>query len=919
MAKSLLKVLAASALLASQVLTLAAQDVPIRYQRREVFRACDVDSQTVVFLGNSITHFGVWPEMFGTDVKVVNRGISGNISGEVADHLDFVIDGGPKKLFLMIGTNDYAQREVIVPNIRRIIRTVKRESPKTEIYIESILPCNRDERKGLAETQNELLKQLCKDEGVTYIDVYSKVVDGNTANPGLKAEYTNDRLHVLGAGYRAWTSDFEQYVGTKPVFTNGNATQLNALHTVANMLFTQFQLLPVPDGAMLHIGDYNVKTGEWAELMHNTKFLNRGMGLGRGYTLSLTQLQASIPYIVKGKPSKIFVQCGARDWANSTTTSDWFFTNYTKAIEEIHKLAPDADVYMESVIPFAPGAQGLYTGATPQAINAKMEECHKRLKEWAEHQTSGKIHFVDVYGALAENGLLAEKYRGANTQQSWGINGRGYVRWANVLNDVSGKTMTPQPELTDKQFALREAISEALRTKYAAQPDTVPGSYSLESIRIFGTAIAQAKAVLAKQGATDAELTQAVTALTAAQTKMSEGITLPKASDDKSVTWYQLSTPNRDNKYLQAAGAGQAATGQAVGTDKNQQWKFVSRTDGTYDIVSALDNSYLNTATAANANITTVATRPAKGWKLSGVGASGYFIITAEGGVQLHQANNSRKYEIINWGSGTNTTDDGCLYKIMPVSTPTVNPDQPEQPAELKPLLTLTDITLDGKRPYKVPEAAAKPVLDASSVTVAVDFSLAEESANAACLFGASDSTAAEKFFGVLTALNTKTGKSYMAARFNNGGGVYSSNLNTTFGTSRQQLVVVLQPTAPSYTYYLGGVKQTAVNYANTTLHTVAGANGLWLGGLVCSDNANKYPAKATIHSIRFYSGVLTDEQIAAIDYNKVTGIDTLPAAGRAAASAKVYDLRGRYVGTAGTVRLQPGVYIIGGQKVVVK
>ncbi|MDE6461181.1 MAG: hypothetical protein K2L32_00210 [Muribaculaceae bacterium] len=35
--------------------------------------------------------------------------------------------------------------------------------------------------------------------------------------------------------------------------------------------------------------------------------------------------------------------------------------------------------------------------------------------------------------------------------------------------------------------------------------------------------------------------------------------------------------------------------------------------------------------------------------------------------MQLHQANGGNAYKIFNWGSGTNTTDAGCQYRIKVV------------------------------------------------------------------------------------------------------------------------------------------------------------------------------------------------------------------------------------------------------------
>lgn len=326
-----------------------ADDIPFRQQRRELFRVMPVNEESIVFLGNSITNFGVWTEMFGSDPRVVNRGISGNLSGEVLEHLDLLVSGHPRKIFLMIGINDFANPACVVPNTERIIDVVKRESPETELYVQSLLPCNRADRKGMVEPINENLKNLCGERGVTYIDVYSRVVDTGTP-PGIAQAYTNDNLHVVASGYREWTRGYEAYTGIAPVWPEGGNTYLNNLNTFENLMLSEYALLPVNDGDILMLGDYNVQTGEWMELLGDARVKNRGIGIGWGYSLTLDKLRSVVPYIVKGKPGKIFLQCGVRDVAGSSTVAA-AWTAYQDAVEAIRRAAPDAEVYLQSLIP----------------------------------------------------------------------------------------------------------------------------------------------------------------------------------------------------------------------------------------------------------------------------------------------------------------------------------------------------------------------------------------------------------------------------------------------------------------------------------------------------------------------------------------------------------------------------------------
>ncbi len=57
---------------------------------------------------------------------------------------------------------------------------------------------------------NKKIKSIAEENGCTYIDLTEALQDPATGK--LKREYTNDGLHLTGAGYRAWMSVVEPYV-----------------------------------------------------------------------------------------------------------------------------------------------------------------------------------------------------------------------------------------------------------------------------------------------------------------------------------------------------------------------------------------------------------------------------------------------------------------------------------------------------------------------------------------------------------------------------------------------------------------------------------------------------------------------------------------------------------------------------------
>ena len=183
-------------------------------QRRSLFEVLPVYSSDIVFLGNSITDGCEWAELFNNR-HVKNRGISADRSGWLLDRLHPIINGHPKKLFLMIGTNDLAvgiTPEEVAANVEKLLDRFAEESPWTKIYVQSILPVNGVDTKAkpknhwkkgaeIIET-NKLLETLCEGrKNVMYIDVYSALVDEKGM---LDKQYTNDGLHLMGEGYIVW-------------------------------------------------------------------------------------------------------------------------------------------------------------------------------------------------------------------------------------------------------------------------------------------------------------------------------------------------------------------------------------------------------------------------------------------------------------------------------------------------------------------------------------------------------------------------------------------------------------------------------------------------------------------------------------------------------------------------------------------
>lgn len=175
------------------------------------FKSYKNSSSDIIFLGNSITAGTDWTELLNLP-KAKNRGISGDITFGVLERLDEVIEGKPKKVFILIGINDISRNipdDIILGNYRKMISRIKAGSPSTKIYFQTLLPTNESfgkfknhyNKENHIHYVNNGLKELAKKEKVTLIDLYPEFLNKENR---LEAKYTYDGLHLNSLGYSKW-------------------------------------------------------------------------------------------------------------------------------------------------------------------------------------------------------------------------------------------------------------------------------------------------------------------------------------------------------------------------------------------------------------------------------------------------------------------------------------------------------------------------------------------------------------------------------------------------------------------------------------------------------------------------------------------------------------------------------------------
>lgn len=157
--------------------------------------------EVIVFLGDSLTKGFNLQEHF-PDRFILNRGINSDTTVSLLDRLDRNVGNlRIEKIFVLIGFNDlkYRNDSEIIANIRLILDRIKAR----QVYVQSLLPVDA-EKKELNKritNVNEMLRILCSDKGVEYIDLHMHFVD---KVGGLSKNLSLDGAHINAEGYRLW-------------------------------------------------------------------------------------------------------------------------------------------------------------------------------------------------------------------------------------------------------------------------------------------------------------------------------------------------------------------------------------------------------------------------------------------------------------------------------------------------------------------------------------------------------------------------------------------------------------------------------------------------------------------------------------------------------------------------------------------
>lgn len=189
--------------------------------RTTYFGVFPIEDNDILLLGDELINGGEWAELLGSsDFK--NRGFGWGFPGVSIENISSIIDpvfkgnkdrgitkNNPKATVLYMGVSNILKGDsisAIKSKYREIITEIKDAAPYTKIFIMTLAPLGSD-KENLAplvkDLNNELFALQKEEEGVSMIDLYSALLDGDERNEmfftGKASPYLNGFGYSIAA------------------------------------------------------------------------------------------------------------------------------------------------------------------------------------------------------------------------------------------------------------------------------------------------------------------------------------------------------------------------------------------------------------------------------------------------------------------------------------------------------------------------------------------------------------------------------------------------------------------------------------------------------------------------------------------------------------------------------------------------
>lgn len=165
---------------------------------------------------------------------------------------------------------------------------------------------------------------------------------------------------------------------------------------------------------VVFFGDSHTAGGDWQKAFPEEKSINLGY-IGEDVKGMLRRVDA----IAAVHPKKVFLMAGINGLQQQSMEEFEYW--YAALVDAIREKVPDADLYIESILPV--------TGYSDYCDNEKIREANDIVQKIAIKRN---IHYIDVYSAYAQDGALpdAMSYDGLHLTEE------AYSLWYDCIKEL---------------------------------------------------------------------------------------------------------------------------------------------------------------------------------------------------------------------------------------------------------------------------------------------------------------------------------------------------------------------------------------------------------------------------------------------------------------------------------------------------
>ncbi|PSN14328.1 G-D-S-L family lipolytic protein [filamentous cyanobacterium CCT1] len=192
---------------------------PYYRHRQSQFEKLSIGSNSILFLGDSITDEGEWSDWFPA-AMIHNRGISADTTSGVLRRLSGLLETPPQAIFLMIGINDLIflarSPDQVLSYYQQILTLIQQRAPQTQVYVQSVLPVSDTVFPGINPKilqLNQGIAALAEALNYRYVNLHPLFV----VNGEIDGAYTADGLHLNGEGYAHWADHLRPFIAAMVV------------------------------------------------------------------------------------------------------------------------------------------------------------------------------------------------------------------------------------------------------------------------------------------------------------------------------------------------------------------------------------------------------------------------------------------------------------------------------------------------------------------------------------------------------------------------------------------------------------------------------------------------------------------------------------------------------------------------------